>query len=342
MKASHLQTSFVFSLLFLIISSISAQQFLDEMELSDISETPEISTHVLRDQNQALLIVKSQITGLRFLSNNFIHQLEEKEPGTWFIYLSPGTHRFSFQAAGFLSAQHRFFFKPKEVKGLRIDIIPMTRTEERNKAIVVIDSDPGDAEVYIDNELYGTTPYTGKLIPGSYKFELRKRNYKSYEKTLVLIKGRTHPINLKLEPKMGAIKVTTKTPNAKILIDSLDVGLTPYLGEFIIGKHFLEIRKEHFLSYKDTILIAEGQTFPLNISLQPDPVYLKFVEDSLAAIKKRVQLREKKKGKSKTWLFIGGGAVVIAGGAAILIMSSGGTRETTETSKPLNEPPPFP
>ena len=105
----------IIAFLILLNFSLSGQQILDEMELVDISNTTEITGFVLQDPNQALLIVKSQISGLRFLSNNFIHRLEQREPGKWFIFLTPGTHRISFQAEGFISAHDRFFFKAKEV-----------------------------------------------------------------------------------------------------------------------------------------------------------------------------------------------------------------------------------
>jgi hypothetical protein len=64
---------------------LTAQQFLDEMEVSDISDSPEIKGNIVRDPKQALLIVKSQISQLRFLSNNFINNLQEREPGKWYI-----------------------------------------------------------------------------------------------------------------------------------------------------------------------------------------------------------------------------------------------------------------
>ena len=52
---------------------------------------------------------------------------------------------------------------------------------ERNRSIVVIKSEPEGAQVYFDDELYGSTPYLGKLIPGRYEFELRKENFESYK-----------------------------------------------------------------------------------------------------------------------------------------------------------------
>jgi len=49
-----------------------AQQILDEMQLIDISNDQTIRSTVIRDPEQALLIVKTQISTLRIQSNNII------------------------------------------------------------------------------------------------------------------------------------------------------------------------------------------------------------------------------------------------------------------------------
>jgi hypothetical protein len=126
--------------------------------------------------------------------------------------LTPGTHRISFQAEGFISTQERFFFKAKEVKGIQINIIPNVRATDRNRSIVVIKSEPDSAEVYIDNELYGSTPYLGKLIPGRYKIELKREKYVPYEETVVLKQAETLPMNIKLELETTIAEVTEESP----------------------------------------------------------------------------------------------------------------------------------
>jgi hypothetical protein len=195
-----------------IAVSAFAQQFLDEMELVDITDSQEIRGNIVRDPKQALLIIKSQIADLRFLSNNFINNLQQKEPGKWYIYLVPGTHRISFQAEGFISTQERFFFKAKEVRGIQINIIPNVRGRDRNQSIIVIRSEPDSAEVFIDQELYGSTPYLGKLIPGRYQIEIKKESYSTYRETVVLRQGETLPVNIKLNLEKPIVDLPVESP----------------------------------------------------------------------------------------------------------------------------------
>jgi len=101
-----------------------AQEYLDEMELIDISKEQQIRSTIIRDPDQALLIVQTHIPNLRFQSNNVIHKIEQPRSGTWQIRLAPGTHRMSFQADGFMATQKRYYFNPKQVIGVKIRVIP--------------------------------------------------------------------------------------------------------------------------------------------------------------------------------------------------------------------------
>lgn len=331
-------------LLLICHSFLFGQRFLNEMDLNDISDTQEIKSIVLREQDQALLVVKSQIQDLRFLSNYFIYRLEEKEPGKWYIFLAPGTHRISFQAQGFISSQTRLFFKPKEVKGIRIDIIPAEKTEEKNKAIVVIKTDPEKVEVYIDDQFYGETPYLGKLIPGQYKLKLTKDKYQPHEETIVLVQGETLPININLELLTGFITLISQPSDAIIFIDSIEVGKAPYRGKLPIGLHELELKKQDYISHTETFTITEGEMQSLNITLnkvKPDKVVT--TPDILVTHEAEEKLASNpKKGKSKKWLYIGGGAAVLVGGAAVLILGGKNGGQDSNPDNTLPEPPAFP
>ena len=136
--------TFPILIFFFFFSTSFAQQILDEMQLSDISDQPSIKSSVIRDPNQALIIVKTQISALRIESNNIIIKSEQVEPGTWHIRVEPGTHRLRFQAEGFISVQQRFYFNPKDVKGVQIRVISAAeKKEEKNSGIIVIKNHPG-------------------------------------------------------------------------------------------------------------------------------------------------------------------------------------------------------
>ena len=195
---------------FLFSSNATSQQLLDEMQLVDISKEADIRSSITRDPKQALLIVKTQISSLRIQSNNIINKMEEKEKGTWHIRLIPGTHRISFQSKGFISVQQRFYFNPKDVKGVRIRVIPAAeKKEEKNTGMIVIQSKPEGADVYFNEQFYGTTPYVGKFIAGRYNLKVQYDNFLPSFKDIIIKPSETLPVDIELKRTIGAISETT-------------------------------------------------------------------------------------------------------------------------------------
>jgi hypothetical protein len=247
-----------------------SQQILDEMQLIDISQEQAIRSTVIRDPQQALLIVKTQISQLRILSNNIINKSEQVEPGTWHVRLAPGTHRLSFQADGFISVQQRFYFNPKDVKGIRIRVIPAAeKKEEKNVGVIVIQSTPDSAAVYLNQQFYGVTPYLGKTLAGQYKLELRKEPYVPHEETIIIISGETHPVNVELGTSLGTVHVVSNPEKARVAIDERFIGETPLqFGKIGKGLHTLTITLENYEKFETEFEISsENRTKTYNVPL---------------------------------------------------------------------------
>lgn len=183
----------------LLVFETQAQQVLDEMQINDISNLSEIKTIVFRDQKSALLVVKSTIPTLSIQSNNQIKRVKKVEPGKWFVYLHPGTHWLSFQSESLISLKKRFFFNPKDVRGVNITIREnKDRNLEKDTGIVVINSSPDTARIFLNSNYLGTTPYIGKVFKGNYRLQVFKQDYHLHERDIIIHSGRTLPINIKL------------------------------------------------------------------------------------------------------------------------------------------------
>lgn len=259
-------------LLFLFCFPSFAQQILDEMQLVDISTEQAIRATVIRDPEQALIIIKTQISTLRIQSNNIINKAEQVEPGTWHIRLVPGTHRLSFQAEGFISVQERFYFNPKDVKGVRIRVVPAAeRKEEKNTGIVVIKSTPDSAAVYFNDQFYGFTPYLGKTLAGQYKLELKKEPFLSYRETVIMVSGETLPINVELSTSSGSVDVSSRPVRARVEIDDRYIGETPIVfSQLTKGMHKIMVSLENHEPFSSEFEISEeNRAQKFNISLIP-------------------------------------------------------------------------
>ena len=251
-------------------SHIFSQEFLDEMQLVDISNQADIKSTIIRDPKQALLIVKTQIPGIRFQSNNIIKKIDEIEPGIYHIYVSPGTHRMVFQADGFISNKQRFYFNPKDVKGIQIRVVPAAeKKKERNVGYIVIKSEPDSAEIYINDQFYGLTPYVGKMVSGRYNIKIKKEMFIPYEEEIVMIPGETLPLNINFYQKLGKIKVITTPAGASIYIDDEYVGNAPNeISKLYIGKHKLKITHDGYKDFTTQFEISkDAQSLSFDIPL---------------------------------------------------------------------------
>jgi hypothetical protein len=280
----------IFLLIFIVLLfPVSAQQIFDEMNLIDISNEQGIKSTIIRDPEQALLIVKTQISSMRVQSNNIIHKSEQVSPGTWHILLAPGTHRISFQAEQFISMQKRFYFNAKEVKGVRIRVIPATqRKEEKNTGIVVIKSEPDSAQVYLNDQYYGVTPYLGKILSGRYKLQLKKEPFLPYEQAIIILSNETLPVNIQLSRSLGTIDVASKPTGAEIKLDGRIIGKTPLqFSRIEMGRHRLMASLENFHTIElDFDLSKEKSSQTFNLSLRPKQAKLKIDGQPLNALVK--------------------------------------------------------
>jgi len=264
---------------FILWYPVYAQQFLDEMELLDISDNQDIRSTIIRDPQQALLIVKTQISTMRIQSNNIIHKSEQVEPGTWHIHVAPGTHRISFQAEQFISVQRRFYFNAKEVIGIMIRVIPAARRkEEKNTGIVVIQSEPDSAEVYLNDQYYGITPYIGKILAGRYKLGLKREPFLPYEQPIIIISNETLPVNITLNRTLGSMEVYSNPNGVEIELDGQIIGVTPLnFSKIEKGNHILKASLEYYNSFTTEFSISEEKkSHKFNIVLKPKESQLMF------------------------------------------------------------------
>lgn len=129
-----------------------------------------------------------------------------------------------------------------------------------------ITSKPSQADVYVDGEKVGATPYyTTKLLIGNHNVELRREGYSTSSLVLNIKEGETIERNAELN-NIAKLSVTTTPDNVNLRIDGKYVGHTPYSSEMAAGKHTLEMSKEGFYDKVVTISL-DGSKSNYNFSL---------------------------------------------------------------------------
>ena len=95
---------------------------------------------------------------------------------------------------------------------------------------LAVSSDPTGAEVWLDGEMVGTTPYRNPRKPsGEYHLRVVQPDYLPHETTVAIRDGLSTAEHTRLVADFGALSVSSDPPGARILLDGVDTGLkTPH------------------------------------------------------------------------------------------------------------------
>lgn len=129
---------------------------------------------------------------------------------------------------------------------------------------------PGNADIYINQELKGSGRWSGRLNTGLYTVEARKESHYSTRKTVDIKAGETTEILLEAPiPRYGSLNINTDPIGAKVFVDGEFLGETPNIFRNILaGARTLRVEKNGFVSESQTITIEEGKVTPLDLTLQ--------------------------------------------------------------------------
>lgn len=176
-------------------------------------------------------------------------------------------HSYKVQCTNYYPKEGRLFFSQKEEKSLNVELDP-------NFGYITIKSDPSGAEVYVDDEKVGTTPYLMKKIKlGQHVVELRKTGYESTADMVTIKIGEpnTQLENVKLTAirvPMGSLELSSNPTGAIITINGRQYGQTPTtLTDFGVGTYTVYFSKEGYQNLSQTVEIKDGKKETLAVTM---------------------------------------------------------------------------
>lgn len=133
-----------------------------------------------------------------------------------------------------------------------------------------VNSNPNNADVWLDGTRIGTTPYySNKIIEGEHSLELRKTGCKSEVKTIRVSSNFATSENITLS-QFGKFKISS-TPEAFLSIDGKYEGKTPYHFNRMSGKYKIILAKPGYRTYNKTLTV-DATTKDMHIKLIRDYV----------------------------------------------------------------------
>ena len=135
---------------------------------------------------------------------------------------------------------------------------------------VSINSEPTNAVIFIDSSKIGTTPsVVTDLSFEEHHIEVKMDGYEVWSESVNVESGIEHCVMAGLQMKAGSVCINSEPPDAMILINNKKTGVTPStLTDIKPGKYQVEVRKEGFEAWIDSVDVKGEEENILNVTLK--------------------------------------------------------------------------
>ena len=183
--------------------------------------------------------------------------------------LPKGEYKFRFQKNGFNDEIRTVSIDQSQQLNINLQKGVSTVSTFALPGLIVIESNPSGAEILIDGQKLGITPFQGDITAGTHQLELRKALYYPSVSTFTLKEGETQNIPNTLKPRFGFIAVTSSPSGANVTLDGKAFGVTPITIRSIeSGPHLIKIKTELYHEYSEQFNITDGQDKEINSDLK--------------------------------------------------------------------------
>ena len=143
-----------------------------------------------------------------------------------------------------------------------VPVLPAIET----KGLVVIDSKPPGATIYLDskkNGVFAKTPWQGSLESKPVKLLLEAKGFKPEERSVSPRSDKLVDVYIALSEEhfLGWVEIVSNVPGADVFIDRKDIGAigrTPFTGHLKPGKHTIFVERMGFKSVRQDIDVLPG------------------------------------------------------------------------------------
>ncbi|MGB9763401.1 MAG: serine/threonine-protein kinase [Minisyncoccia bacterium] len=189
--------------------------------------------------------------------------------------VSSGEHKIKVIKEGYEEKEDVVILKNNENKILNIDLNKIYKYYK-----LIINTEPYNAKVYIDDEFIGLSPLELLTPKNELNLKILKENYEDYTEK-VLLYNESKMINVTLKEKkssapstqpvlkQGKLSLDSDPQGADVYIDKKLYGKTPLNIDLKIGSYKVEIKKDGYLQYSLTVEIKENEEFKEKIALHP-------------------------------------------------------------------------
>ena len=138
---------------------------------------------------------------------------------------------------------------------------PSRRADVPSTGTISVSASVSGAQVYIDGELAGETPYEDAAIPiGQYAVTVKKDGYIDFNEDVRVRPGQAVSLRASLDLVPPSLNVTSDVAGATVFVNRKYVGETPVLvPDLTPGEHQITVSAEGYDMHAETVTIGTGR-----------------------------------------------------------------------------------
>ena len=224
----------------------------------------------LDDNPCGLVKVQLAVAGAKF-DGNVIPPVERKVSEYW-VYMTEGSKELRINVPGFIPLHVNFGdyqisgIKPITTYLMSINTPRNTTETDNGLQYLVLTVSPTNSAVFIDG--YGQTVVNGTvsalLSQGNHTYRVVASGYATEEGT-VEIGNSKKTVEVTLKAIQTKLSVSCPTSGAQVWINDLLGGAVPWASSLSPGNYIIEVRKEGYRSYRETITLSESEDRELSV-----------------------------------------------------------------------------
>jgi len=181
-----------------------------------------------------------------------------------------GEYTFHFQKSGFSDEMRTIKVANNQETTIELSQGISSASGLKLPGITVIQSEPSGAEIVINGQKIGNTPYQGELVAGQYQLEIRRPLYYPDASAFDLKEGETKELNRILKPKFGYLTVTSAPLGGSVYLDEKLIGTTPIENREIESiRHSLKVQIPMYHDYSEEFQIKDGESKTVSSTMKP-------------------------------------------------------------------------
>jgi uncharacterized protein (TIGR02145 family) len=262
------------------VSTISAQQINVEKFIFLENDLDARVTNPKKDQNNevcALIKVVTKHTGFSFDIGSLGVVASEQKTGEIWVYIPRGAQKITIKHAQLGVLRNYIFPMPIESANVYEMLLTTADVEIVVKEKIIetqwlaIDTKPTDANVFINDDFVGKTPYQAQYPIGDYNYRIENARYHTVAGKLK-ISDKKEVLKFDLKPRFGNVKVISLPEDGmQIYLNDENTGKTTptTLDKINSGNYTIKLFNEWYEPSEQTIEVKDGLETNVQFTMQP-------------------------------------------------------------------------